>query len=96
MVIDFIAGFSIGFDGRRAFLFFIIILSITLSIFRILMLPALFKKFGGDIKKTLAAYNAGPATVEKYGGIPPYEETQKYINAILDNLEALFKSGKSR
>lgn len=59
-------------------------------------LDALFKKFGGDIKKALAAYNAGPTTVEKYGGIPPYEETQKYINAILDNLEALFKSGKSR
>jgi Rod binding domain-containing protein len=59
-------------------------------------LDALLKKFGGDVRKALAAYNAGPATVEKYGGIPPYEETRKYVSAVLNNLEALFKSDKSR
>jgi soluble lytic murein transglycosylase-like protein len=59
-------------------------------------LAALLKRFGGDIKKALAAYNAGPASVDKYGGIPPYEETRKYVNDIINNLEALFKSGKAR
>lgn len=42
--------------------------------------------FPGDIKKVLAAYNAGPGAVMKYGGIPPYKETQKYVPAILAHL----------
>ena len=37
----------------------------------------------GDIRTALAAYNAGPGTVEKYGGVPPYKETRDYINKIL-------------
>ena len=37
----------------------------------------------GDVKTALAAYNAGPGTVEKYGGVPPYKETRDYINKIL-------------
>lgn len=36
----------------------------------------------GDLDKTLAAYNAGPGNVDKYGGVPPYKETQKYIKNI--------------
>ena len=39
--------------------------------------------FGGDYAKALAAYNAGPGAVEKYGGIPPYAETRKYVATIL-------------
>lgn len=39
--------------------------------------------FNGDLELALAAYNAGPATVRKYGGIPPYEETKKYIENVL-------------
>jgi hypothetical protein len=41
------------------------------------------KTFGGDKQKALAAYNAGPGAVKKYGGIPPYKETQNYVKAIM-------------
>jgi hypothetical protein len=40
----------------------------------------------GSLDKALAAYNAGPGAVDKYGGVPPYEETQGYVNRILDDL----------
>lgn len=40
--------------------------------------------FGGDVRKAVAAYNAGPQAVRDYGGIPPYRETQNYVNKVLD------------
>ena len=40
--------------------------------------------FGGDVKKAVAAYNAGPNAVKAYGGVPPYAETQDYVNRVLD------------
>ncbi|WP_320669647.1 lytic transglycosylase domain-containing protein [Patulibacter defluvii] len=40
-------------------------------------------RFGGDYVKALAAYNAGPGAVARYGGVPPYAETQHYVQAIL-------------
>jgi hypothetical protein len=40
----------------------------------------------GSLDKALAAYNAGPAAVEKYDGVPPYTETRNYVNNILDEL----------
>lgn len=40
--------------------------------------------FGGDVKKAVAAYNAGPAAVKAYGGVPPYPETQEYVDRVLD------------
>jgi soluble lytic murein transglycosylase-like protein len=43
--------------------------------------------FGGDLSKALAAYNAGPGAVERYGGVPPYAETQKYVRSILASLQ---------
>lgn len=45
-------------------------------------------RFGGSVEKALAAYNAGPGAVQKYGGVPPYAETQNYVRKIMRNLES--------
>lgn len=42
----------------------------------------LLKNFDGDVTKTVAAYNAGENAVKRYGGIPPYRETQNYVRKI--------------
>jgi soluble lytic murein transglycosylase len=37
----------------------------------------------GDLSRAIAAYNAGPTAVDRHGGIPPYPETQDYVNRVL-------------
>jgi soluble lytic murein transglycosylase len=47
-------------------------------------LSGYLKKNNGDLVLALASYNAGPGNVRKYGGVPPFKETQGYIKKILN------------
>lgn len=48
---------------------------------------SLLDRFQGNLPLAIAAYNAGPQAVEKYGGIPPYAETQSYVQNVLGSYE---------
>jgi len=54
-------------------------------------LRQLLDKFEGNTRLALAAYNAGPSTVSKYNGVPPYPETRRYISEVLDRLHSARK-----
>lgn len=47
-------------------------------------LAELFKKRDGDLREALSAYNAGPGSVRRHSGIPPYDETVNYQNGIVN------------
>jgi soluble lytic murein transglycosylase-like protein len=51
-------------------------------------LKGLLSKFAQNIELALAAYNAGPTAVQKYGTVPPYRETQNYVTRITTAVEA--------
>jgi len=44
--------------------------------------------FGGNVRKALSAYNAGPETVKRYNGDVPYSETRQYVDRVIDNTKS--------
>jgi soluble lytic murein transglycosylase-like protein len=48
------------------------------------LLRELLLKYNGDVVKALAAYNAGEPAVDRYQGVPPYPETQHYVNTVVN------------
>ena len=51
------------------------------------LLRRLIDMHEGNIRLALASYNAGPRNVKRYGGVPPFQETQNYIKRIIELLE---------
>lgn len=52
-------------------------------------LAGLLKQFNGDEKLALAAYNAGPGAVRRYDAVPPFKETQNYVNRIMARVASM-------
>jgi soluble lytic murein transglycosylase-like protein len=67
-------------------------------------LRTLANQFNGDMLLTIAAYNAGPEAVRKYGGVPPFEETRQYVKKVMayyhqlkaESREKLARAGEPR
>ncbi|HEV3072195.1 MAG TPA: lytic transglycosylase domain-containing protein [Solirubrobacteraceae bacterium] len=55
-------------------------------------LSQMMSQFGGNTEEALAAYNAGPGAVQRYGGVPPYAETQDYVHKVLGYANAYRQS----
>ncbi len=52
-------------------------------------LKGLMDRFDNNKSLALAAYNAGPNAVKKYGGIPPYQETQNYVKSVISQYDKM-------
>lgn len=50
-------------------------------------LGRLLALYGGDLRRALAAYNAGQGAVERHGGVPPYRETRAYVKKVLERYQ---------
>ncbi len=59
-----------------------------------LYLRTMLETFNGDLLRALAAYNAGPAAVQRYNGIPPYPETIQYVEKVLNEWYRNLKGAK--
>ncbi len=52
------------------------------------LLGELLRQFGGNVSYALAAYNAGAGAVDRYGGVPPYPETEAYVAKVMANAQS--------
>lgn len=50
-------------------------------------LRQLLDRYGGDVRLALGAYNAGPSQVDFFGGVPPFAETQNYVESVLARMK---------
>ena len=50
-------------------------------------LKQLLDRYDGDLKLALGAYNAGPARVDFFGGVPPFAETQNYVESVMRRMK---------
>lgn len=57
------------------------------------LLGELLRQFGGNVSDALAAYNAGAGAVQRYGGVPPYPETEAYVVKVLANARSFRQGG---
>ncbi|HOI28399.1 MAG TPA: transglycosylase SLT domain-containing protein [Melioribacteraceae bacterium] len=55
-------------------------------------LSRMLRQYSGDLKLALAAYNAGPQNVEKFNGVPPFDETKNYIEKVIGYLNHFSES----